>query len=89
MNKQELVKQLKKEGFTDVRVCPLPPNTDTPEHTHDEHTVHVILSGGLEIFDSEGRKTYHPGDRIEFPAGTTHKAKGLTKSGKMIVGVRR
>lgn len=84
-NTKELIEKLEKEGYANIRVCPLPPNTDTPEHTHDQHTVHIILSGELTIIDNEGTATYHPGDRIEFPAGTTHKAKGSV--GEMVIGV--
>lgn len=58
------IKQLTQEGFIDVRICPLPPNTDTPGHTHDKQTVHIIVSGGLEIVDTS-KKTYHPSDRVE------------------------
>ena len=88
LNEKEWTKKLKKEGFSDIRVCPLPPNIDTDEHTHDQHTVHIILSGELVISDDSGTKIYLPGDRVEFPAGTTHKAKG-SGNGEMIVGVKK
>ncbi|MEW6722847.1 MAG: cupin domain-containing protein [Candidatus Micrarchaeota archaeon] len=80
------MEKLKKEGFSEIRVCPLPPDADAPEHTHDRHTVHVILSGELTITGKSGTKTYKRGDRVEFPAGTTHKARG--GKGEMVVGVR-
>jgi quercetin dioxygenase-like cupin family protein len=88
MPEQESIKKLEQEGFTDVRICPLPPNQDLPEHTHDEHTVHIILSGELTITDQVGRRNFRPGERIEFPAGTTHKARG-TDDGTMITGVKK
>lgn len=88
MNEQEWTEQLQKEGFTDIRVCPLPPNQDSPQHTHDQHTVHVIMNGQLSITDGNSTKIYEPGSRIEFPAGTTHTAKGSTDDGSMIVGVK-
>ncbi|MDO8510018.1 MAG: hypothetical protein Q7S15_00100 [bacterium] len=59
------IKKLEKEGFSDLRVCPIPPNEDLPEHTHDEHTVHVILNGDLIITDRNGTKTYHSGAQGE------------------------
>ncbi len=80
--------QLEKEGFTDVRVCPLPPDKDLPEHTHDEHTVHVILEGELTVIDSREKHVYKSGERVEFSAGTTHKARGTDK-GAMINGVKK
>ena len=89
MNEQEWIERLNKEGFTEVRVCPIPPNVDMPEHTHDEHTVHVILDGELTITDSEGVRMFRPGDRVEFPAGARHKARGTTENGTMIIGVKR
>jgi quercetin dioxygenase-like cupin family protein len=88
MDEQSLKDALAKEGYTDIRVCPLPPEMETPAHTHDEHTVHVILTGELTITDKEGTKTYKPGDRVEFPAGTTHQARGADDHGTMIVGVK-
>lgn len=88
MNKETLIKSLESEGFTDVRICPIPPAIDLPEHTHDEHTVHIILEGDLIITDATGTHTYHPGDRVEFPAGTTHIAKGTIEHGRMIIGVK-
>ena len=89
MNKQEWIRKLKEEGFTDIRVCPIESNFDSGEHTHDEHTVHVILTGELTIIDKNGVKTFYPGDKVEFPKGTTHKAIGRPKRGSMIVGVKR
>ena len=88
MTTEQWTQQLEQEGFTEIRVCPLPPNEDLPEHTHDEHTVHIILTGELTIIDAEGTHTYKPGDRVEFPAGTTHAARGATDDGTMIVGVK-
>ncbi|MDB4978573.1 MAG: hypothetical protein JWM56_759, partial [Candidatus Peribacteria bacterium] len=84
----EWIATLEREGFKDIGVCPIPPNKDLPEHMHDQHTVHMILEGELIIKDNEGTKTYRPGDRVEFPAGTTHKARGSTDTGKMIIGVK-
>jgi mannose-6-phosphate isomerase-like protein (cupin superfamily) len=89
MTEQEWKDILEKEGFTDVRVCPIPPAVDAPEHTHEDHTVHVILSGGLIIIDDQGTRIFEPGERVEFPAGTTHKAKGKTSAGTMIIGVKK
>ena len=83
----EWMEKLHHEGFTDLRVCPIPPDKDLPEHTHDQHTVHVILDGKLIITDHGKRATFRSGDRVEFSAGTTHKARGSTDSGWMIIGV--
>lgn len=89
MDTAQLKKQLEGDGFTDVGECPLPPNEDLPEHTHDEHTVHIILEGELTIIDASGTHVYKPGDRVEFPAGTTHAARGSTGTGTMLTGVKK
>lgn len=82
----EKVEQLHQEGFTNLRICPLPP-MDAPEHTHDEHTVYLVLSGELTITQDGETKTYRTGEKIEFPAGTTHKAQ--SKGGSMINGEKK
>lgn len=86
-DQQKLMEELKKEGFADIRICPLPPNEDLPEHTHGQHTVHIILRGELVISNKIGTKIYKPYNRVEFPSGTIHKARG-TKTGEMIIGVK-
>ncbi|MBM3256737.1 MAG: cupin domain-containing protein [Candidatus Liptonbacteria bacterium] len=83
------IKELEKEGFSNVRVVPIAPGFEAGEHTHPDHTVHIILSGELTITDEEGSKTFRTGDRVEFKAGTTHKAKGGVTEGSMIVGTKR
>lgn len=88
MDTENLIQQLEKEGFQEVRVCPLPPDSKLDEHTHDEHTVHIILQGELTVTDASGSRTFKPGDRVEFPAGTTHVARG-SGTGEMIVGVKQ
>jgi len=88
MTETEWIQKLEDEGFTEVRVCPIPPELDMPAHTHDVHTVHVILDGELVIADQAGERVFRPGDRVEFPAGTTHRGWGKQDAGRMIVGVR-
>jgi len=89
LDEKSWIKTLVAEGFTQVRVCPLPPDQDSPEHGHDEHTVHVILTGELAIADSTGTRTFRPGQRVEFPAGTHHRARGRINNGTMITGVKK
>lgn len=85
-NEKEWIRKLKREGFTELRVCPIPPDEDLPEHTHDRYTVHVILSGELIITDAAGARIFRPGDRVDFRAGTTHTARGNSNPGTMIIG---
>ncbi|MEK6925150.1 MAG: cupin domain-containing protein [Nanoarchaeota archaeon] len=87
LDKEKLISQLSFEGYTDIKVCPLPPSTETPEHTHEQYTVHIVLEGEL-IITWEGKTTiFGPEDRVEFKAGTTHKAKSKS-GGSMITGIK-
>lgn len=82
-------KKIEEEGFSKVTVCPNGPNTEFPEHTHDVRTVHVLLKGELTIIDSRGESTFHEGERFEFSAGTTHRAKCGSTGCTFIVGVKK
>lgn len=88
MTEKEWIKKLQQEGFTDLRVCPIEPGED-PEHTHELHTVNLILSGELTIIDAVGERTFRAGDRVETTAGTAHRAKNGPTLGSMIVGVKK
>lgn len=91
MNQQEWQIQLETEGFSDIgevfiRSSDLPPES----HTHDQATVHVILKGKLMITDEAGvTTTYEKGDRVDFPAGTTHTASTGPEGMKMLVGIKK
>jgi quercetin dioxygenase-like cupin family protein len=87
-SQKEWVRKLEKEGFSDIRVVPLPPHDDDKEHGHEQYQVDVVLSGQLTISDGNGAKTYLPGDRLDVPAGTVHNARGGPNGGEMIVGVK-
>lgn len=90
MDEEALIEALVAEGFSSVMTVPIEANADAGEHTHDLHTVHIIVEGELIITDSDGMsRTYGVGERVEFPAGTTHKAKGGPTLGAMIVGVKQ
>ncbi len=88
MNEQEWIEKLTQEGFTNVLIFPLGTGFDMGEHTHGEHTVHVIMSGELIISNGDGEKTFGPGERVEFPAGTKHYACGGQGALTMIVGTK-
>jgi quercetin dioxygenase-like cupin family protein len=88
LSEADLIKQLEQEGFQDLGVCRIYKGFDLPEHTHDLHTVHIVLEGELTVVDAHGKKHYKSGDRVEFPSGTTHQAFGGDHDGKMIVGFK-
>jgi len=89
LDEKKIIAELAREGFSDIRVVPLPPHEDLPAHRHDLHTVHVILEGGLIVTDGKAMWIFHPGERVEFSAGTVHKARGMTEAGRMVVGIRK
>ena len=83
--------QLETEGFSDVSLVSIRPGDLPAEtHTHDQETVHIIMKGKLMITDEAGvTTTYEVGDRVDFPAGTTHTAATGPEGMQMIVGVKR
>ncbi|MEX0621487.1 MAG: cupin domain-containing protein [Candidatus Woykebacteria bacterium] len=88
MTEKEWLEKLRQEGYTNLEVRTIEPGED-PEHTHELQTVNVILTGELTIIDEKGTKTFGPGERVETPAGTSHRAKGGNTPGTMIVGVKK
>lgn len=91
MNQQEWEMQLETEGFSDIRLVTVRQDEMPNEpHTHDQETVHVVMKGKLMITDAAGvTTTYEVGDRVDFPAGTTHTAQTGPEGMKMIVGVKK
>ena len=89
MNEQEWIQKLEQEGLQNVSVWRSPPNNVFGVHTHNEHTVHVILEGELIVTDQNAVKNIRPGGRIEFPAGTTHNTKCGPDGCAFIMGVRK
>lgn len=87
-NEKQWIAELKKEGYKNVMVCPTGPGLDFGEHSHEEHTVHVIMKGSLIIKDQHGEITLKKGSRFEIPKGTVHYAKSGPEGLKMIVGVK-
>ncbi len=91
MTEQEWQMQLESDGFSDIGVVSIRPGDISPEpHTHEQETVHIILKGKLVITDAAGvESVYSQGDRVDFPAGTTHVAKTGPEGMKMMVGVKK
>ncbi|HYF10213.1 MAG TPA: cupin domain-containing protein [Candidatus Paceibacterota bacterium] len=88
MNEKDWVAELEREGYTQVAVCANGPDTDFGEHTHEEHTIHVILEGELTLTDETGSETLKRGQRFEIPAGTKHHAKCGPDGCTFVVGVK-
>lgn len=74
MNKDEWIKQLESEGYSDIQEHTFPAGHILPEHTHEQATANVILAGEATVRDTDGTITYAAGDRFDLPANTTHVA---------------
>lgn len=89
MNKQALIEQIKKDGYKEVRICPVnTKGTYSEPHTHDQSTVHIMVKGTLTIKDGNQIKIIHTGERFDIPKETTHTIKTRSKGCKFIVGVK-
>lgn len=75
------------EGFSGVTVVGIP-EENSDEHTHDIPTAHIVLFGDLKTKDENGEKTYQPGEKVIFPAGTTHIAWATKPDSLMLVGFK-
>lgn len=90
MNEQEWIKKLEDEGFVEIEVAEFESTKDLGWHTHDEHTVHIMLQGELHITEENGEThVYKAGDRVDFPAGTYHGARFGDEGCKFIVGFKK
>jgi quercetin dioxygenase-like cupin family protein len=91
MNEQEQqwIKRLTEEGYTHVHICRNSPNTKFDEHTHKEHTVHVLSQGEMTLVEHDRTTTLHEGARLEIPPGTTHTVQCGPKGCAFIVGVKK
>lgn len=87
MQEKDWVDLLKDEGFSDVYIWEDKPGFEYPEHTHEKHTVHIIISGEMELLDSKGsRRLLKTGERFDIPAGTSHSAKMGAAGCRYVVG---
>ncbi|OGG08367.1 hypothetical protein A3D05_05960 [Candidatus Gottesmanbacteria bacterium RIFCSPHIGHO2_02_FULL_40_24] len=89
IDEKEWLKLLKKEGFKELVVHLIGgPNDVVEVHTHDKHTVHVVLEGEVSLTDKNGTKTIRQGERFEFSPGTIHSGKCGPQGCRSIVGLR-
>ena len=68
-----LKKQLREQGYN-IYVHSHPAGMCFPEHKHDHHTLHVILSGSMNIRVDGKEHVLESGDQIEIPANILHTA---------------
>lgn len=72
-------RQLESEGMRTAWYSEVP-GVAFPEHQHDFDESRWVLSGYLHVEAAGGRYALGPGDRIDLPANTPHRAQvlGLT-----------
>lgn len=86
---RDWVMKLEKEGYQNVQVCDVgKPDMEFGVHTHEQHTVHVLLLGDLTLIEGSQKEMLHQGDRFEIPAGTTHNALCGAQGCVFVVGVK-
>ncbi|KND48683.1 MAG: hypothetical protein AB200_03100 [Parcubacteria bacterium C7867-005] len=75
MNKENLTKKLKEEGFVNVYEWHDEPDTEYPEHAHKGAAALYILEGGVALDIGDEKIELREGDRFDVPAGKSHTAK--------------
>ncbi len=88
MNEDELISQLKREGFSHAYVWEDVPNARYGDHTHSIETAHIILSGEMTLTMAGKSNTYHAGDRCDVPANTVHSAIMGPRGCRYLIGER-
>ncbi|HLY63200.1 MAG TPA: cupin domain-containing protein [Terriglobia bacterium] len=86
MTANEWEKKLKSEGFGNFFIGNDGPGAYYPEHTHDETTAHVILSGEMTLTVQSETRTYKAGERCDVPARAVHSARMGPQGCRYIVG---
>lgn len=74
----ELKQMLKSEGL-ESELYSDRPGVKYGRHKHDFDDFVVIVEGVMKIATAEHEWTLHPGDRLDIPANTHHRAEVLGK----------
>ncbi|MEW6510255.1 MAG: cupin domain-containing protein [Bacteroidota bacterium] len=75
---EELKKLLEKEGLASELYSD-PPGMKYGRHKHDFDDFIVIVSGRMKLATDEHEWVLKPGDRIDIPANTPHRAEMMGK----------
>ncbi len=88
MSEDELVTQLRREGFLRIYVWEDGPNTRYGDHTHPAETAHIILNGEMTLTMCGKSATYGMGGRCDVPANAIHSARTGPKGCRYLIGER-
>jgi quercetin dioxygenase-like cupin family protein len=88
MDEKALSQELEAEGFAYTFVWQDGPNAHYPEHTHEEETAHIVLSGEITMTMNGQAQTYRAGERCDVPAGAVHSARIGPEGCRYLIGER-
>lgn len=86
MNKEELIVELKSEGFPYVYEWKDEPDTEYKTHSHKGKVSFYVLDGSITLNIDGIHTTFRKGDRFDAPIGIPHSAKVGTDGCEYVVG---
>jgi mannose-6-phosphate isomerase-like protein (cupin superfamily) len=88
VDEKKLAADLRKEGFRHTYVWQDGPNAHYAEHTHNEETAHIILSGEMTLTMNGESRTFCAGERCDVPALAAHSAHMGPRGCRYLIGER-
>jgi mannose-6-phosphate isomerase-like protein (cupin superfamily) len=88
MKENELIAQLRREGFSHTYVWEDGPNACYGDHTHPVEAAHIVLRGEITLTMNGRSNTYSEGDRCDVPANAVHSAIVGPKGCRYLIGER-
>lgn len=88
MDHRAIERQLRTDGFTDIRTQRDSPDIHYPPHTHPIVTAHVILEGSMELMLDGKQHALQPGDCLDVPANAVHEARIGPEGCTYVIGER-
>lgn len=88
MTHEEWQQKLETEGYQQIYVHTDPPHFEYPEHEHPVRTAHIILAGGMTIWEEGRQVDLKMGDRYDVVANALHEAKMGPEGCTYMIGIR-
>ena len=88
MKENELIAQLRLEGFSHTYVWEDEPNACYEVHTHPVETAHIVLRGEITLSMNGRSNTYSEGDRCDVRANAVHSAIVGPEGCRYLIGER-
>ncbi|ACM92668.1 putative cupin domain protein [Nautilia profundicola AmH] len=77
MNIDEIIKNLEKEGYTNIFIWSDTKGTHYDWHTHPYEEIRIMIKGEMIINTKEKTYLLKAGDKLKVPAGEEHNAEIL------------